>query len=174
MTICYAGGGACTCFENDAYTQTAVLASEKNHPLFETLVRFYETRHFVKNGKCDLTPNPFYLTYFMHKDFGLKLNAKLQFLKNEQAGIDVYTCDYFAPINFTTKKLTVTENTYAIHHFANSWANKKQKREEKLTQFLYKTFGKKFFAFCTRVYTKSYFKKLDKEYQKTLEKEETI
>ena len=158
--------GMFTCFENDAYTQTAILGAEPHHPFFASLVEFYENHHFIKNGECDLTPSPFYFTYFLNKDFGMKLNAKTQTLTNGEKSVAVYTADYFAPINFTTKKLTVTENTYAIHHFANSWANKKQRREQKLTLFLYKAFGKKFFAFCTRVYTKNYFKKLEKEDKK--------
>ncbi len=30
-------------------------------------------------------------------------------------------CDYFSPKNYATKKISVTQNTYCIHHFAGSW-----------------------------------------------------
>ena len=28
---------------------------------------------------------------------------------------------YFSPKNYVTKKITITANTYSIHHFAGTW-----------------------------------------------------
>ncbi len=152
-----------TCFENDAYVQTAILGAEKNNQLIKDMKSFYENKNFIINKKPDLTPNPFYFTYFLYKNYNLELYNKQQTLKKDKDILNIFPCDYFAPINFTTKKLTITENTYAIHHFANSWQGKKQRKEEKFTYMAYKIFGKKFFAFCTRTYTKHIFKKINKE-----------
>ena len=33
----------------------------------------------------------------------------------------VLPTDYFSPKNYVTKKISVTENTYCIHHFAGTW-----------------------------------------------------
>lgn len=56
---------------------------------------------------------------------GLKNINKIQ----EVAGFYIYPSEYFCPINTITKRLHVTPNSRAIHHFVGSWdvLNKKQK-----------------------------------------------
>lgn len=150
-------------FENDAYVETAVIGSKPHHQYLKTLMNFYENHSFQKSkNKLNLTPSPVYFTYYLKKHFNLDLHEKNQVLSNGSDTINVYTTDYFAPINFTTKILTQTKNTYTIHHFANSWAGSKQKFTEKFTKGVYKIFGKKIFGNFTRMYLKNQFKKLRK------------
>ena len=33
----------------------------------------------------------------------------------------VYSSDFFHPYDYMTKELSITENTYGIHRFAESW-----------------------------------------------------
>lgn len=33
----------------------------------------------------------------------------------------IYPSEYFSPINFKTHEIKMTDNTYSIHHYANSW-----------------------------------------------------
>ena len=33
----------------------------------------------------------------------------------------IYPVDYFCPMNYDTGEITITENTYSIHHYAASW-----------------------------------------------------
>lgn len=155
-----------TCFENDAYVETSCIGSSVNNSLINDIKIFYENRDFKTKNGIDLTPNPFYFTYFLYKNYNLKINAKEQTLKVDDEIFKIYCCDYFAPINFTTKKLVVTDKTYAIHHFANSWQGKKQSKQEKLTLFIYKVFGKKLFAVGTRIYTKHVFNQIDRNIKK--------
>ena len=37
------------------------------------------------------------------------------------AGVWIYPRCYFNPKDYETGKMTITENTYSIHHFAASW-----------------------------------------------------
>lgn len=76
-----------TGFENDVYVQTAVLGSEAHHPLLKELLNFYLKVPFAEGGKVDLTPNPFYLTYFLRRDYKMILQASTQHLT---AGGGVY------------------------------------------------------------------------------------
>jgi mannosyltransferase OCH1-like enzyme len=157
-----------TCFENEVYIETAVLGSEPNHPYMKKLMLFYEHHSFKKeNGELDLTPSPIYWTYFLKNSYNFKLKAKTQVLKCENnKTIKVFTNDYFAPINYTTKQLKTTENTYAIHHFANSWSGAKQKKRDKILKNIYKVFGSASFTIGGRTYLRHYFRKLRKEDKK--------
>lgn len=42
----------------------------------------------------------------------------------ECAGFTIYPVDWFCPIEFETRRLTITGNTKTIHHFAESWVPK--------------------------------------------------
>lgn len=63
------------------------------------------------------------------------------------ADIYIYPAEYFCPINIMTKSLIITENTYAIHHYAGSWLSKK----DKFKQFIRKVVGNKFYLFLYRL-----------------------
>lgn len=41
-------------------------------------------------------------------------------------GIYIYPDDYFCPLHYYTKELTITNNTRSIHHYVASWSNKKE------------------------------------------------
>lgn len=155
-------------FENDVYVETAVVGSVPNHPLLDKLCSFYYIHKFIKkNNKLDMTPNTVLWTCVLKKYYGLKLKASTQVLHelaNPNAPtVTVFNHDYFCPINYTTKTLNKTSNTYAIHYFDASWFSKKLKTREKFLKGLYKVLGRKTFAFFTKQYVKSVNKKIKKE-----------
>lgn len=53
------------------------------------------------------------------ESFGLKQNGKLQMVN----GTTVYPVEYFAPKDYITGELNITENTVSIHHYDASWYN---------------------------------------------------
>ena len=59
----------------------------------------------------------FYKHGFLHKD-----------IKQNVAGFTIYPTEYFCPKSFQSGKLTITENTYTIHHFDSSWCNSEEKK----------------------------------------------
>mgnify|MGYP005749722427 CR=1 FL=1 len=44
------------------------------------------------------------------------------------ADVYIYPIDYFCPMNYNTGELTITNNTYTIHHYIASWLNEREKR----------------------------------------------
>lgn len=156
-------------FENEAYLETAFLGSIPNHPLLDKLEKYYHFKQFLKHGKPDLTPNTPLITSFLMKYYGLKPkaeNQKLYSLENQNLPtVTVFNSDYFCPINYTTKELKTTENTYAIHYFDASWFSQNLKTRERFLKGIYKVFGKNIFAFFTRRYLYSVYRKLKKDFK---------
>lgn len=156
-------------FENEAYTESAIMASSKNSEYINLLYDFYSNRSFIKKNKMDQTPNTVIQSIFLKKYFGMKYKNKTQNLADE---LTVFTSDYFAPKDYTTGEITITENTYAIHNFAGSWFGKNANFFAKLLKGLRKIFGKKVFGFFTRIYIKSKEKTYLNEYKKILKNKE--
>lgn len=157
------------CFENDCNVETAVLGSMPHHPYFKKMKQVYEALSFVKNnGELNLMPSPFYFTCILYGDYGLKLKPVAQTLSGKDGeSIGVYTADYFAPIEFVTNELRVSDNTYCVHRFSNSWSGKKQLREQNFIRGVRKLFGKKIFASFTRAYSKSCYRKIMRQLKKS-------
>ena len=86
------------------------------HAFFGQMVDYYEHIHFVKwNGKHtgNVTPHATSLLDYDHKqvlDGGI-VNVN---------GLLIYPEEYFCPLDYHTKKLTITENTRTIHHYMGS------------------------------------------------------
>ena len=169
-------------FENGAYVETAVLGSQKGHPFAQMMADFYIDFPFKKkNGELNTTPSTPIWTYFLRKHYGLKMKNRTQELKRvdgvDESKVTVFANDYFCPINYTTKEMKKTENTYAIHYFDASWFDKKLKRSEKFLRGLYKTVGSGIFTMFTRSYARSKgrmverFLKAQKKEQRKFEKQ---
>ncbi|MFA6860144.1 MAG: glycosyltransferase [Clostridia bacterium] len=153
-------------FENAVWIPTAVMGSEKGHSWTKLLLDYYKNRHFVNNGKMDLTTNVDIISALTKIYYDIELNNKNQQLKD---GLYFYSNDYFCPKNYVSEKIELTENTHAIHHFAGSWLSPKLKRVDKLVKFIKKIFGDKIFMKIEnhffRSHAKKFCKKLRKEYQ---------
>ncbi len=105
-------------FESRYKVGSAVIGSTKQNPWLNCLLNMYQDKNFInQDGTIDTTPNTDLITNLMTKNWDLKLNNHLQ----ELDYITVYPRDYFYPKHVTTKKLTLTDNTYCIHHWENSW-----------------------------------------------------
>ena len=62
-----------------------------------------------------------------------------------------YPSDFFCPISSTTTIMTITDNTYSIHHFAGTWVDKKTKDYSLLRKKLIKKYGVKLGANFARL-----------------------
>lgn len=143
-------------FENEAHLESAVMGSEPDHPFIQKLYDFYMKASFVNKGKENLTPNVMYLTYLLKRDYGLKTKPVNQTLSKENGDtVTVYTPEYFTPFNFNTRKENITENSYAVHRFANSWSPKALKNTQKFINFLRKIMGRRLFGCGLRIYAHS-------------------
>ena len=58
-------------------------------------------------------------------------------------GINIYPPHYFNPQDFKTGVITLTENTYTIHHFAESWKPPIERRLHNMEVVMNRKFGSK-------------------------------
>lgn len=107
-------------FESKKIIATCIIGAEKNSCFIKSLLNYYNDKFFLdEKGNIDLTPNTILITEVL-KSYGLKLNNTFQILKN----ISVYPEDYFCAYNGITKEMNITDNTFAVHLYAASWAKK--------------------------------------------------
>ena len=121
-------------FENETSIQTGIIGSEKGMRIFEDFLNYYENKDFIKsNNQFDTTTNVTTTTNIMIKK-GLKQNNTKQTIED----FTLFPKEYFCPIDFSTKKKNITNNTYTIHWFAGSWLPKREKFKIWLYSFIKK------------------------------------
>ena len=104
-------------FESKDRIQTGLMACRAEQPLFVELLHDYDNAHFLKeDGSLDTTTNVIRITNTCLK-YGLRLDNTLQTVN----GFTLLPYDYLCPKNVETKIVTITDNTYVIHHFDGSW-----------------------------------------------------
>lgn len=154
-------------FENSVWLPTAIMGAEKNHPWIKLLLDYYNDRHFIVNGKMDLTTNVQIICALTRIFYDVKINDTYQELKD---GLVFYPHDWFCPKNYVTEEIESTKNTHTIHHFAGSWTTKKNKTADNFVKFVRKILGKKLFEKVKLSFLKKennkFYKKLKKEYSK--------
>lgn len=121
-------------FEARDRIPTGLMACRKGQPVFEEFLHDYDNAHFLRaDGTYDTTTNVTRITNACLK-YGLRLDNTLQTVN----GFTLFPYDYFCPKDAETKILSITDNTYVIHHFDGSWLSE----EDKLYAKLYSTYTK--------------------------------
>jgi polysaccharide biosynthesis protein cpsM(V) len=111
------------CSENSpGGIEAATLGAEKDCQWLKECIKRYDDRPFVKNdGSLDTQVLPIILEKYICQHYNMvKVNTPLQ-VKRDEHNIYVLPYDFFSPKSYTTKKISITGNTYSIHHFAGSW-----------------------------------------------------
>lgn len=121
------------CFETKNQLCTAVLACEPHFKLFEKWLHFYDTKVFDFDYE---EPNVLLFTRICQK-YGLKLDNKRQSIN----GLQVFPSEYFSPKDYMTGEIVMTNNTFAIHHFSESWHSNLEIRMHKREQKIIQKFG---------------------------------
>ena len=97
-------------FEQDNCVATGlILAAERGHPLIGAMRDDYDRLR-------ELTPCPKVQTRFLEKR-GLRADGSLQRVE----GLTVYPAPFFAPLDYRHARCVVTDETYSIHHYSQSW-----------------------------------------------------
>lgn len=124
-------------FESNNYVPTGIMASEKETEILKKLLDYYNDRSFIKDdGSLDMTTNTQTITAIFEK-LGLKKDNKFQVIEK----FSLYPSEYFCPIDCSTKKKNITENTHTIHWFSGSWMPLKDKIKYKILFILKKIIG---------------------------------
>ena len=104
--------------------------AEAGNRTIKKLMDSYEDLHFIKeDGTLKLTPSPELNTNVLTAE-GLLLNNTAQTVGE----LSVFPTEYFCPKSFETGYITLTENTYSVHHYDSLWYNDAQ-QEEKLRRW---------------------------------------
>lgn len=95
------------------------------------LDKYSKLSFFEPDGKLNTTTVVTYTTNILLQN-GLENTSKIQNI----GGIYIYPKEYFAPKDYTTGKLTITQNTRTIHHYDSSWHTPYEKIKEKIAKLL--------------------------------------
>ncbi|MCD7033142.1 glycosyl transferase [Metabacillus sp. GX 13764] len=107
-----------TGFEDGQFLQSGTIGAIKGHELIEEFMKYYYTKRFKKlDGTYDMTTNTNIMTSLC-LPFGLKTDGSKQILSN---GTVVYPRTYFSPYDYINGENHITEQSYTIHHFAQTW-----------------------------------------------------
>lgn len=106
------------------------LAAAPGLELYKELLETYHNLRFMnEDGTLNLNTVVDYTTKSLLKH-GLKNTKEIQ----QIAGINIYPKEYFCPMSYDTGELTITTNTYSIHHYTASWYSETEKFAYQLKQ----------------------------------------
>ena len=81
------------------------------------IIDYRKNEQFViSDGNLNMTTCGIFETLPLVKK-GFRLDNTLQTIDD----MNIYPADFFCPFNYMNKKLTISDNTFCIHHFDNSW-----------------------------------------------------
>lgn len=137
------------CEKNELVAPGLGMAAMPGLGIYKEVLDFYKRKHFRnEDGLTDTTTIVTYTTQIL-KLHGWDPDAGIQKIE----GITVYPPEYFCPMSNETGKLTITPNTYTIHHYSASWFTEKEKKiiqiRRKFSSILGDTVGDKLaLIFC--------------------------
>ncbi|MFB9325051.1 glycosyltransferase family 32 protein [Paenibacillus aurantiacus] len=130
-------------FEDERHVPTGLMAAEKGHAWIKELLDDYEDRDFTRaDGTPDLTTNTHTITANCEQ-YGLVPNGQYQVLRN---GVVMYPRTYFCPYDYINGANYITDDSYAIHHFAKSWLPARVRYRSELKRMVSKVAGPAFVA----------------------------
>ncbi|WP_366161288.1 glycosyltransferase [Bacillus infantis] len=127
-------------FENSVHINTGLgFGAKKYNRIIKAMLDDYNDISFIKkDGTFDLTPCPIRNTNTLIKT-GLLSNGTKQIIDN----IVFLPREYMCPINYETGKMRITDITYSIHHFDESWHTESEKQWQSKKRKYKNVFGKK-------------------------------
>lgn len=103
------------------------------HPMIRKMLEARESVSFIReDGTLNLETCGVYETKPLIAE-GLRVDNQVQTV----GGMTVYSSDYFSPFDYMSGELTMTANTFSIHHFNGGWLDEGAKEQRKKTQMQY-------------------------------------
>lgn len=106
--------------------EVAAFGAEKGCQWIKHCLDYYNDRHFIRPDKTiDNKPLPNIVEDTIRQNgYNVRtVSTKTEKLEND-FDFPVLTDDFFSPKSYSTKEISLTDNSYTIHHFAGSWVNK--------------------------------------------------
>lgn len=104
-------------FEDRIYIPTGIMGGEKGNFWFKYLLSYYDNRHFITDKGLDTTTNCKIISRMTFDKIGKKLRNGYYDLSD----VTIYPQEVFCPLDWDTKEVNLTSNTYCIHWFSGSW-----------------------------------------------------
>lgn len=129
--------------------EAAILGSEKGTDWIKCCLDYYQNREFIKkDGTFDIRKLPEIMDVEIKKLKPIH-NLTLEEVKSIKRmdfnkRILVLPDCYFSPKIFDSRKVLITPETYAIHHYQNSWFSPKAKIYYRTRGTMIRIFGYKF------------------------------
>lgn len=115
--------------------------------IYKEILDFYETLSFIRSdGTYNAATVVGYTTDILLKN-GMKNIKGIQ----NVAGITVYPKEYFNPLDSSTGKFEITQNTHSIHWYSMSWLSPRERLRSKITQPFHRVFGNNCFDFLKKL-----------------------
>lgn len=129
--------------------EAAILGAEKGTAWIKKCLDYYTDKPFIKQDlSLDIRKLPEIMVEELAKFKPIRyLNtADMRLIKRVdfQNNILVMPDEYFSPKIFDSRKVFITPNTYAIHHYQNSWFSHKAKIYYRTRTVLIRLLGYKF------------------------------
>lgn len=129
------------CCENKKLIATGLgFGAKPKNKLVKRMLDEYENIHFSDgNSIIDKTPCPIRNTIAIKKVIGDKIfDKKYEFDNNI-----ILPKEYFCPLDYETKKLNITKNTFGIHWYNESWLSPYRKVRKKILVLIRNLIGEK-------------------------------
>lgn len=85
--------------------------------IYKEILTYYEAQHFIrKDGSMNLETIVTRVTNILRK-YGYKGNGEIENVK----GINIYPPKFFCPIDYMSGVMSLTDETFSIHHYGESW-----------------------------------------------------
>lgn len=122
-------------FQNAYEVNTGLgFAAEKDDAVVREMHKVYINRAFLKgDGAYNTVPCPAANTLALMR-LGLKTGKDNANTKQKIGNMIIYPREYFDPLNSDTLKLSVTQKTYSIHHYAATWYTSNTSASRKIKQ----------------------------------------
>lgn len=132
--------------ENAGTIEAAVIGSEKKCDWIKDCMDYYEKREFIQSdGTLDIRKLPGIMDEIIKKSRsivdikGSAVDDKI--LRESKDVVFVFPSYYFSPKIFDSRKIMIRPQTYAIHHYQNSWFSNKALIYYRTRSFLIRIFG---------------------------------
>lgn len=111
------------CKENSPQgIEAAIIGAEKGCPWVQKCLDQYVGQDFIDSkGLMRTEVLPHVIKSIVSENFEMKSIDKPEDFDLSSNVVCYLPSDYFSPKNYVSKKITVTSNTYCIHHFAGTW-----------------------------------------------------
>lgn len=129
-------------FESETSIPTGTMGAERNNGWIKEQLEYYKDKEFdIERVVKKHITNVDIITKISIEKHGLIPNGMTQELKY---GMMMFPKDFLCAKSPSTGKVTITNNTYTVHHFSGSWVPAKAKQHKKLFQLMCKIIGESF------------------------------